>query len=142
MKVSQNFFIEEFVPPEIWERFGNNAIWFINPKIILINQFIRERFKVEVTVNNWKDLGQYKESGFRMPETKTGARLSQHKLGNASDTKVEGFTAEEVRNDIRKNFDLYSKFGLSTIEKDTDTWTHIDCRATGLDHLFEVNIPK
>jgi hypothetical protein len=36
--------IHEFVPPAIYEQFADKSIWFIDPKIVQMAQFIRDRF--------------------------------------------------------------------------------------------------
>lgn len=132
---SPHFLIVEFVPPEIWNQFGESSSWFVDPRIVDACEKIRVYFNKPVTVNNWHLQGQYKESGFRMPSTTTGATLSQHRFGRACDIKVKGISPEEVRDAIRMN---WKSFGVTTIEKDTPTWTHIDVRETKLSTLLEV----
>jgi len=43
MKVSANFYLQEFIDPDTYKRFGASSIWFIDRKIINLAQFIRER---------------------------------------------------------------------------------------------------
>ncbi len=137
-KISKNFVIQEFVPDDIYRRYGNSSIWFIDKQIVQLAQFIRDWFGKPVIINNWHTGGAYRESGFRSPLTTTGATYSQHKSGRALDIKISGVDPEEIRNDIRSNFKLFNAHGLTTIEKDTSTWTHVDGRNTGKDKLFEV----
>jgi len=139
MKISENFVIQEFVPKSIYEKYGENSIWFVDPRIIAFCQWLRDYIQESVTINNWHREGKYNESCFRVPDTTTGAKLSQHRFGRAVDIKVEGHLPETIREIIRLNFkELRAKYGVSTIEKDTPTWVHVDCRYTGLDHLLEV----
>jgi len=135
MKVSKNFWLQEFLPPDLYEMSPQSGIWMIDRRIINIAQFIRERYGKPVTINNWHSGGQYKESGFRNPFTKTGALLSQHKFGRAIDAKIDGLHPEEIREDIRQNYALFRVVGLTTIEVDTPTWVHMDCRNTNQDSL-------
>ena len=130
MKVSANFNLKEFIDPETYKRFGDSSIWFIDNRIITLAQFIRERLNKPCTINNWSNGGQYQYSGFRPPECTIGAKLSQHRFGRGIDLKCKGMTADEVREDIIKNFDIYNKIGLTTIEdgKFAPTWCHIDVR--------------
>ena len=137
MKVSNNFYIQEFVPPEIYERYGDSSIWFINKKIVLLTQFVRDRHGKPVIANNWHTGGNLKNRGFRMPNCKVGGKLSQHKFANAVDYDIVGMTADEQREDQKKNFDLYSKYGLTTIEENV-RWNHNDCRNTNSEELFIV----
>jgi hypothetical protein len=136
--LTKNFIIQEFVTPEIYKRFGENSIWFVDKRIINVAQYLRETLNVPATINNWHTGGQYKESCLRDFQTSTGAKFSQHKYGRAADIKFSGVKPEEVRDYIRKNFAVLLAMGLTTIEKDTPTWVHIDCRNTGIKTLLEV----
>lgn len=136
--VSKNFIIQEFVPPSIYERFGESSIWFIDQRIILLAQFFRDMYG-PITINNWHTGGIYDSRGFRPPNDPDGGFLSQHKFGRAVDLGFRNAPAEVVRNYIRKDFiRLNKEFGLTTIEEGTPTWVHLDLRHTGLDHLMEV----
>lgn len=131
MKVSTDFFLEEFVDPVTFAAFGESSIWFIDPVIIRVVQFIRGRHKQPVTVNNWHiPGGKYKESGYRRPDSATGGNLSQHKFGRAADVKIVGTTRQELYKDIIDNQSLYIKVGLTAVEHidSTPSWLHVDCR--------------
>ena len=82
--------------------------------------------------------GPRNESGLRQFGTITGAGMSQHKFGRAADVIISGMSSEEVRKLIKNNFTELKALGLTTIEKDTPTWCHFDCRFTGQDELLEV----
>lgn len=144
MKVSQNFYLQEFVSKDVYTKWGDNAIWFVDRKVINITQFLRERFGV-TTVNNWMDGGQYNYSGFREPECTVGAKLSSHRFGRAADTKFRDKSELEVYQDIVTNFDLYKKYGLTTVEnikmttKNKEGWVHFDTRWTNKEELLIVN---
>jgi hypothetical protein len=135
-----SFIIQEFVPEHIYRTFKEKSIWFINPRMALFAQWLKDYTKSTVTINDWAFGGRFQNSGFRAPDCRTGAALSQHRFGNAMDVKVKGYSADKIRDIIRENFaHLHKVFGLTTIEKNTPTWVHVDFRYTGLDHLFEVN---
>lgn len=136
--VSEHFVIQEFVPPQIYEQFKENSIWFINPKVIAIAEFVRSFFKKPVTINNWHTGGTYTESGFRMPNTLTGAKLSAHKRGCAIDIKMPGVNYNDVRKAILDNEKLFMDAGITTIEDGTQTWLHVDCRYTNLNKILVV----
>jgi len=140
MKVSSNFILQEFVPKEIYSKWGEKSIWFVPKRNILLAQFFRDRFG-HTTVNDWHNGGQYNYSGFRPPECKVGAELSQHRFCNADDFKFSKVTIQEVYEDVIKNFDLYSKYGLTTIENITATltWLHCDFRNTNQKELLIIN---
>ena len=138
MKIADNFDLREFVDPETWQLLGEKSRWLIDDRIINCAAALRAITGKAVTINNWHTGGQYHESGLRSPFTTTGAKFSQHKFGRAVDCKVEGMTAEEVRQLIKQHWLHFKSVGLTTIEKDTPTWVHLDCRNTGLETLLEV----
>jgi hypothetical protein len=94
-------------------------------------QFYRDWFDSPVTVNNWHRGGKYTERGFRLPNTDTGASLSQHKFGRAFDCTIEGYTADEVRQIILDNEETFINAGLTTLESGeyAPTWVHSDLRS-------------
>jgi len=140
MKISPNFVIQEFVYPELFAAMGQKSIWYIDPKIVNICEFIRVKTGKAVTVNNWHTGGQYKESGLRRFNTTTGARMSLHKFGKAADIKVKGMTPPEVFEFIKSNWIELRNLGLTTVEDVTFTrsWSHLDCRNTGKSELLIV----
>lgn len=131
MKVSNNFYIWEFVPPEVYNRFYESSTWFIDPACIKIAQFLRELGDKPLSINTWKDGGAFKESGFRLPDSKTGGKLSQHKFGRAIDLKGENIEAlyQWILGNQAKAYEL----GIRCVEdfSVTKTWLHIDVRDTG-----------
>ncbi len=138
MKLSRDFHLHEFVPPEVYNAYGDRAVWFLDPRIITLAQFLRERFRTPVVINNWFSGGNYRYSGYRDPLSEVGAMFSQHKFGRAIDIKVQGIEPENIREDIRLHWPDYREAGLTTIEEGTQTWVHLDCRHTGIKELFVV----
>jgi hypothetical protein len=142
IKISDNFFLDEYVTREFYMRWEEKCIWWIRPEVIKIDQFLRNRFGLPITINNWWDNGNIEQRGLRYPFTKTGAGDSMHKFGCASDKVFETAREEfyaEVRHDIVKNFkQLYQPLGLTTIETNTDGWLHTDCRH--IPNQDEINI--
>ena len=133
MKVSKDFILHEFIDPDTFKIFGDSSIWFIDPRIIQIAQFIRDKFQKAITINDWHQGGKYHLSGFRPGDTMIGATFSQHRYGRAIDIKIESLPnngANVLRNDIIENFQLYNNLGLTTIESGvfSQSWCHIDCR--------------
>lgn len=135
LRVSKNFNIVEFIPQEIYTRYGDSAIRFINKDLIKIAQFIRDRFNNTVVINDWYYGGVYNESGFRTPDSNTGANLSAHKRGMAIDIKIEGYSSEYIRQDIIQNYDVYREYGVTAIELDTVGWVHISVENFNKDEL-------
>jgi hypothetical protein len=138
MQLTSHFKVEEFVPREIYNQYGDKSIWFIDSKIVTICDWLRVNLNRPITINDWHTGGQYNYSGYRPPDCAIGAKLSQHKRGAAADIKVRDMTPVQVAAFIKANYKELFKLGLTTIEKDTPSWTHIDTRWTGSPYLFEV----
>ena len=130
--------LEEFVPREIFDAYAGNSIWFLDKRIIDVCEYLRVKIGKPITINNWHNGGTYNNSGYRAPDQIIGARLSQHKRGCAADIKVKDLSPVEVAAFIKLHFAELNKLGLTTIEKDTPTWTHIDCRWVKSPYLLEV----
>lgn len=125
--ISPHFRIAELVSREILTAFGERATWFIDPRIPVFLEFMRGRFGVTY-LNNWIDGGKADSRGFRAPTDREGASMSQHRFGRATDTTYKNVTAEEVREDIKKNWkELYLPLGVTCIE-DNVSWLHADFR--------------
>ena len=137
-KLSDHFFVEEFVPPELYGKFADNSRWFIDPAAVKIAEFMRARFGKAVIINDWKS--GLSNRGFRMPDTQTGGFLSQHKFGRAFDSNISGMAPQEVYDDIVNNFIFWRNSGLTAVEdiSFTPTWVHCDCRWTGKTELMIV----
>lgn len=139
IKYTEHFFLDELVPKEIYMQFYEKSIMFLDPRIKDIIEGIRTYFNVPIIINNWFTGGERNESGFRLPETKTGSSLSQHKFGRAIDMIFpKGTDYEKVRQIIRDKYDTFRKMGITTIENKVN-WLHVDCRQTIMDKLYEVN---
>ena len=122
-----NFKPEELVDRQTLERFKGD-IWFLfNQRALIALDGIRNYFKKPVTVNNWYWNGSFQFRGFRPFDESTGAKYSQHRLGNAFDLDVEGIPAGEVREEIIKNKDGVHFYLITCLEIDI-TWLHFDCR--------------
>ena len=132
IKVSKNFFLDEYVTPEFYAKWGVKCIWWIRPELITVDQFIRDRFGIPSVINNWWHGFYRDQSGLRYPEAEIGAGDSLHKFGCASDNKFQGKDHsfyDDVRADIIANFvTLYKPLGLTTMEVNTPNWLHKDCR--------------
>jgi len=127
IKCTTHFYQDEFVYP-------GGDFKLMDSKIILVAQWIRENIGLPVTINNYATGGQYKESGLRDINSKTGAKKSAHKEGKAIDIKVKGMTAKKVWDwCMNKQMELYA-LGVREIEhhEDTPTWTHLSTRGNHL----------
>lgn len=145
MKISKNFYSEEFIPKSVHDYVVSKKLdprWYIDEDMVKFCEWLKDKTNgAKIVINDWKWHGQYQFSGLRDPKD-IGAELSQHKFKDAIDLKVEGYTPADIRDIIIENFTFLNKsFGISTIEKIsfTPTWIHIDKRWTGLTYLLEVN---
>jgi len=136
IKISENFYLDEFVGKKFYQKFGAKSRWFIDQRLIDMVQFIRTKTGKSVTVNNWATGGRFQERGLRDPKTSTGASYSQHKFGKALDFHVSGISSDDIRELIKGEWkqELMS-MGLSAIEAGI-SWVHIDIRNTGKDDLL------
>jgi len=127
----KHFKVNELVPKEIYAMYGDGAVQFLDIKAVRVIEFLRKDLGKPVYVNNWDSGGLRQESGYRVPNTKTGGKLSQHKFGRAFDVRVEGMTPQEVYDYILANESKYLAAGLTCMEniKFTPTWNHLDTRA-------------
>lgn len=132
--VSDSFYLDEFIPPDIYRERGARSISLIDQRIIIATQFLREQFNVPVIVNNWFNGGRFQESGLRSPLTRTGAKWSQHKFGRASDLKCSLGPTKMKEILLEHEQYLIENQLITTVENvdKTPTWLHIDCRYTGL----------
>lgn len=132
IKISDHFYLDEYITPEFYKKWGEKSIWWIRPEVIIIDEFLRNRFNKVMILNNWATGGDRKMCGLRYPEATIGTGDSLHKFGCASDKLFVGVNTsfyDEVREDIIKNWEkLYKPLGLTTIEANTSTWLHTDIR--------------
>lgn len=127
----RHFRPEEFVPPEIFQKLGNQSLLVMDYRILKTADTIRDVFG-KVTINNWFWGGQRRYSGFRHAACVVGAVYSQHRFGRAVDCILDGVSAEEARKAILKN---PGRFPYITVLEDRVDWLHVDCRAIAGDGI-------
>lgn len=119
------FKIQELVDKKTFERFGESAFMFFDPRLLRTIDAIREYFNKPVLINNWSQGGDFDSRGLRRPDDPEGAKFSQHRFGRAVDFTVFGLTAEEVREIIINNQTHEAFREIKRIE-DGVSWVHID----------------
>jgi hypothetical protein len=119
-----HFSSSEFVPPEVFNQYGEKSLWFMDSRILWTADALREYFSVPIIINT----AQFHDRGFRLPDTATGKDLSQHKFGRAIDFDVKGKTADDVRKIIFDNYKTEPAFRFITAVELNVDWVHIDCR--------------
>jgi hypothetical protein len=123
----RHFRIEELVPKDVFEKFGDRSWQFLNPVALKALDNIREHFDDYVTVNNWLWGGPFQARGFRPMWSNVGASLSQHRLGNAFDLDVDNLSAKAVRAEIILHKHHPHFRDINCLEADVN-WVHFDCR--------------
>jgi len=145
IKLTDNFYLDEFIDPVTYNKFGGRSVMFMRREIILATQWLRSTTGLSITVNNWASGGAYKESGLRNFNTSTGASYSAHKFGAAADLKIGDLTSFEMAEIIEKNWGELYEIGLRRIEDPEATkgknrgWLHIDSYETQSKSLIIVN---
>lgn len=122
----KHFDINELVDSKTFEKFGEGAWMFFDPRALISLDAIREFYGVPVTVNNWPYGGSLQYRGFRPRNCDVGAEYSQHRFGAAFDCDVKGVPASTVRKDILANKD--TRFRLINCIEDDVSWIHFDVR--------------
>lgn len=142
VRINDYFFLDEFIPPEIYSVRGSRSIQLMDDRIIEGVTLLRKYAGVPFIINNWANGGKRDESGLRLPNTRTGARWSQHKFGRACDIVPRGMTVRQVFAILKAHEDEFVSKGLITTVENVDitkVWLHVDCRATGLDKFLIVD---
>jgi hypothetical protein len=143
MKISDHFILQEFVPQDVFVRYGNMSTRFIDKRIVDIAEFLRDYFGgFPLTINNWVWDGQYNYSGFRPPNCDIGASMSSHKRGTAIDIKIKGINPLYIQDTIKDNQNTFLDAGITSIEYGTPTWTHVSCEWMNRDNLHVFDIRK
>jgi hypothetical protein len=132
-KLSDHFIVQEFVPPDVYARFGDGSSIFIDDRLIAFAEKLRRVLDKPIVINNWHNKGAYSNSGLRSFSCPEGALFSDHKFGKAIDIKVANMSGPEVADFLEKHWADYN-FLITSIEKGTPSWTHVSTRFVyGLD---------
>lgn len=156
IRISDNYFLDEFIPPEMYQKFGEKSLLWLRPDVVRIAQALRHFFGA-VTINNWSHNGEvtaemflklpkaiqdeyFTQSGIRLHNSETGALFSQHKYGCAADLKFKTVDPDTVRRFIVANYhEKFRPLGLRRMEAQTKTWVHVDIGNTGSSELVIFN---
>ena len=138
-ELKKYFAIHELVGKRTYKKHGDRAWKFFSFRLLRTLYILRKNIGKPTTINNWKWGGKFSQRGlrtnvqdiFRGFFLKFRLYLSGHVLGEAIDLDVEGMTAEEVRQWIVKNQDLFPY--KIRLEADVN-WVHLDV-------LFEEHNP-
>lgn len=137
IKKCKHFKIYELVSKQVYEKYGETAWQFFDPRLLENLDWIRETTGKKITVNDWYWGGNFDERGLRcnmdtMMVDKTNNEIiycSPHPMGQGVDFDEQDFTAQETRDWLRKNQkDLPHPI---RVEKNV-SWVHIDVRNRGV----------
>lgn len=141
IKISENFFLDEFVPKELHDLIKKGEAKlsdYQDVRIPVLVQWIRTQVGKSVNINNWIDGGEFDERGVRMPNTKTGAAKSRHKFeqkdgiitrkSDAIDIQIGIMNGRQMYEWAQENKEALFGLGVRTIEHFTLTpgWLHLD----------------
>jgi hypothetical protein len=144
MKVSAHFELREFIDPVTYKELGDKSIEKIDKRLIDIAELLRTLTGKPVTINNWFNGGQYKESGLRRMDSPTGAKRSAHKEGKAIDCKVSGMTVAAVHALVMAHEKEFYDAGVRQMEdiSFTPTWTHLGTREGSVVNVGKIQVIK
>jgi len=121
------FTLKELVCPHVLQKYGEQAWMFLDDRLIINLDTIRERLNIPITVNT----GGLTQRGFRCPKCQIvkdkfeagELYLSAHTMGKAVDFTVKDMDAEVVRLWLAKNghllpYPIRLESGVS--------WVHMD----------------
>ncbi len=149
IKISENFFLDEYVPKELHDKIiadttdGNYAktlAIYQDERIPVLMQWIRNTVGISVAGNDWWDGGDLDERGVRMPNATTGAPNSKHKYKLESGVITRRSCAQDCqigKQNGKKMFDwawtnrvALHGLGVRCIEHYSITpgWLHMDMR--------------
>lgn len=155
IKVSKNFFLDEFIDPHTYLISEDRGLSILDFRLIKIAQRLRNKINRPLGINNWwgyfeenecdtpydeiiKDIESnsvltirgkknriFKWSGYRPPHCKIGAKRSAHKLGQAIDPKGDENYYYEI---IKNNAKEFYNLGVRRLEDINITrgWLHLD----------------
>lgn len=127
IKITDHFFLDEVISPEIYKQCGMMSASFISERLIFGVEKLRRALDKPITINNWMFGGEFKHSGLRPMDCAEGAKWSDHKFGHAMDIKIAGMHSFDVQIYIEQHWLDYSQF-FTAVEKHTDGWTHVSDR--------------
>lgn len=125
------FKLQEVVDKQVFNRFGVSAWKFFDIRLLETMIIIREELRKPITINNWdRGLSQrgLRHNRSSMVISKVSPYCSAHMMGKAFDFDVKGMKAEDVRQWIVDNEDLFPyKIRLeNTINGSQISWVHLD----------------
>ena len=133
---SKHFKIHELVPKKMYRKYGDKSWRYVDVRLIETIDILKEHFNLgTMTINNYFWGGNREWSGIRTPDSQNYSYGSQHSYANAFDIVFSDYSAEEVRNYIIENKNVFKY--VKGMELDV-SWVHLDCRNEDEMVLFRV----
>jgi hypothetical protein len=129
MDIYDHFVKQELVPIVIAKKFGNDKILrLFDDRALWTLLMLRKRYEEGhkhpgLYINDYHFGGINQYRGWRPGNCPVGAEFSQHKFGRAFDCIFRNISAEEVREDIRKNPTEEAFKYITAVELDV-SWFH------------------
>lgn len=125
----KHFRPEEFIPKSLFNKYGTDALRFLDTNVLLIAHVLREQFGTTI-INNWHDDGDRNWCGLRTPWSEYYSQGSAHSWGKAIDCIFPDYQANDVRKWLRHNYTEYAQkthmYIPITVEEGPDIdWLHI-----------------
>lgn len=134
IKITNDFYLDEFIHPNIYNRFKSNSRLYINQTLVELVQLIRDNYGEAININTWARGGNRINSGVRDYFKPLGKlNRSRHYYGLCADLTTADI--KKLQKHVDDNKDYYYDFGLRVIEdfRYTKTWLHISVENTGLE---------
>lgn len=132
-RIKKYFEIEELVCKHVYDKFGDDAWKFFDPRLLETLLWIREKLGKPIYVNNWQIGGDLSQRGLRcnrcaLVKEKTRLEkvyMSAHIQGMGIDFDVKGMSALQVRNWLKEHQEELPH----AIRTEADVnWIHFDVR--------------
>ena len=137
IKVSNNFYLDEFIDPHTYINDLHHGLNLLDFRLIQIAQKVREFCGKPLFINTWwdfqdksiseieNDTSIRKWSGLRTSRCNIGAKNSAHKLGKAIDLKGN---QKELFGLVKENAKEFHAIGVRRLEDPNITigWLHVD----------------
>jgi uncharacterized protein YcbK (DUF882 family) len=115
----------ELLPPDIYQKHGDNGLYFMDDRILWTLDRLRETLKQSIVVNTWKQGGKFSQRGYRN-DPAVGAPYSLHRFGRAVDFDFVGMTAAHFREMAKEGSFPGELQHITRIEENVN-WIHMDC---------------
>lgn len=128
MKANKYFDIKELVSKNIYNKYGDEAIKFLDPIGLAALENVREILNTPLVCNNWATGGSRNYCGYRELGCGVGTVKGAHYKGKAYDLISTKMTAKEMRDILDTNQDkLIYPIRVEKWDGDKEiTWLHID----------------